>query len=128
MNNNAKVLGEKIERAIDAEIARHLGQVSNAILRASIEDILRDSACEKILTALSSVPPKTIDVATAVRQSMDELAQQMKGVKGSLKSRFSSAGSTNDNGGKNDSGAKSSSRYTPPSRSYGGKDGGHGGK
>lgn len=130
MSNNTKVLSDLIEKTIDAEITRRLGQVGNPVLRASIEDLLRDATVEKIHTALSSRPPKALDIAAAVQQSIDDLSLTLKGKGTALKGSFRSAKS-NDNGGKHDSGSKSSPPArlrTPPSRSYGGKGGGYGGK
>lgn len=131
MAHNTTVLAQRIEKAIDAEITRRMGTISNPVLRASVQDLLRDSVSEKILLAVSANPPKAIDIATAVQQSMDELGNSMKSLKGNaLKSNFKSAGTTNDNGGKtSDSGAKASPRITRVTRTYssGGKDG-YGGK
>lgn len=131
MANNTTVLAQRIEKAIDAEITRRMGTMSNPVLRASIQELLRDSVSEKILLAVSANPPKAIDIATAVGESMDELASSVKSLKGSaLKGSFKSAGSGNDNGGKtSDSGAKSTTRARP-TRTYssGGKGGGYGGK
>lgn len=130
MANNTTVLAQRIEKAIDAEITRRMGTISNPVLRASVQELLRDSVSEKILLAVSSTPPKAIDIATAVEQSMTELAQSVKSLKGTaLKGSFKTAGTTNDNGGKtSDSGAKSTPRVRP-TRTYssGGKDG-YGGK
>lgn len=131
MTNNTTVLAQRIEKAIDAEITRRMGTISNPVLRNSIQELLRDSVSEKILLAVSANPPKAIDIATAVQHSMDELAQSVKSLKGNaLKGSFKSAGSGNDNGGKTSgSGAKSSPRTPRATRTYssGGK-GGYGGK
>ncbi len=131
MTNNTTVLAQRIEKAIDTEITRRMGTISNPVLRSSIQELLRDSVSEKILLAVSANPPKAIDIATAVQHSMDELAQSVKSLKGNaLKGSFKSAGSGNDNGGKTSgSGAKSSPRTTRATRTYssGGK-GGYGGK
>lgn len=130
-SSSSKVLAERIERAIDTEIARRMGTVSNPVLRASIQDLLRESVNERILVAVSSNPPKTIDIVTAVEQSMNDLASSVKSLKGSgqsLKGNFKSAGTSNDNGGKtSDSGSKTSDRPAPRT-GYGGKGGGYGGK
>lgn len=131
MSNNSQLIAQRIEKAIDAEITRRMGTISNPTLRASIQELLRDSVSEKILLAVSANPPKAIDIASAVQDSMDELANSVKSLKGSaLKGNFKKAGTTNDNGGKtSDSGSKSSPRTTR-TRSYssGSKGGGWGGK
>lgn len=127
MTRNTTALAQRIEKAIDAEIERTMGTISNPVLRASIQDLLRDSVSEKIMAALSTMPPKALDISLAVRQSLDELAQGVKELKGgSLKGSFKRSGTSNDNGGKTSSGSKTSSR---PTRTYssGGK-GGYGGK
>ena len=128
--SNSKLLAERIEKAIDAEITRRMGTVSNPVLRASIQDLLRDSVTDRIMTAITAVPPKAIDIAAAVEQSMNELASSVKNLKGTpaLKGSFKGAGTSNDNGGKtSDSGSKTPAR---PTRTYssGGKGGGYGGK
>ena len=128
MARNTTALAQRIERAIHDEITRRLGSISNPVLRASIEELLADSVQEKILAAVSAVPPRAVDIATAVQHSLDELAKDMKNLKssgGALKGSFRSA----DSGSKSGSGGKSSPRRAPPSprRDSGGKYG-HGGK
>jgi hypothetical protein len=123
MSKQPKQLGDLIEKAIDAEIARRLGQVSNPALRGAVEELLRDAAAEKIERAMTSRPPKPLDIAKAVQESVDELSASIKGLKktSALNRSFQRA-SSNDNGGKDsDYGGK----YSPPARtpSFGGKDG-----
>lgn len=129
MSNTTHLLAQRIEKAIDAEITRRLGTISNPTLRASIHELLHDSVNEKILQALSTTPPKTIDIATAVAHSMDELAGSVKALKGSaLKSRFKVARNS-DNGGKtSDSGAKAAPRSYSSGSKAGGSHDGWGGK
>lgn len=132
MAYNTTVLAQRIEKAIDAEITRRLGAISNSVLRAAVHELLKDSVSEKILDAVNANPPKAIDITVAVRQSMDEVAQNIASLKGTvLKSKFKSVSSStsNDNGGKSSSGGKTSTR-SAPTRSYssGGKGGGYGGK
>ncbi len=130
-SNSSKILADRIERAIEMEITRRMGTVSNPVLRASIQDLLREDVNARILRALSANPPKTIDIVAAVEQSMNDLASSVKSLKGngqSLKGNFKSAGTSDDNGGKTtDSGSKTRSRPSPTS-DYGGKGRDHGGK
>ncbi len=143
MARNAATLAQRIERAITAEIDRRMGAVSNPVLRDTIRELLADSVEDKINAALTAIPPKTIDIALLVQHSMDELASDMKGLKGnpSAKNSFRKAGTVNDNGGKTsrpalrstgnggkttDSGGKTSQ---PAPRTYdSGSKYGHGGK
>lgn len=116
MTHNSRIISDHIERAVNAEVARRMGTISNPVLRATIEELLRDTAYEKILAALRANPPQSLDIAKAVKESMDEISLSVRGLKSSLNGKFKLAG-RNDNGGKDDSGSK-----TSPRRSYGGKD------
>lgn len=90
---NSKTLVDRIEKAIDAEITRNLGSIVNPVLRASIEDLLRDAAYDKMMTALDANPPKALDVVKAVQESLEELSQSVLGLKKApLADNFKKAG------------------------------------
>lgn len=117
--------GLALEKAIEREIQQKLSGVDNSTLRSVIEETLQNKVSAEIEAALSSNPPKPVNVQKTVKDCMDAIIKSITNPQGSLSNSFSSS----NYGGKGGSyGGKDSDTPTPRRPSYGGKGGGYGGK